>query len=414
MSSSTDEYLQAQLAQIERSGLRRERRQTQPLAGGRVRLDGRDLLDFTSNDYLGLRTHPALIEAACQAAAKAGVGAGSSPVVTGRTDYHVQLEQSLAELEQTEAALLFPTGYAANLGVLAALAGPADRVYCDRANHASLIDGSRLSNAAFRVYRRTRLDRLERALSRTESGRTLLVTDTVFSMDGELAPLAELAELATAHDAQLILDEAHATGLYGQTGSGLTSELGLPTEAAIRIGTLSKALGAMGGFVCGSSALIDLLSNTARTQFFSTALPPPVCAAASAAVQLVHSEPERRRRVRAKAREIRHGLRSLGWHVFGEPDCPIIPVLCGTPALAMRIAADLQERGILAAAVRPPTVPRGTSRLRLSLSAAHSDEDLQQLLEAFDQLDAPDIDLSSLPPTGLIPTLSPVTDRSPH
>jgi 8-amino-7-oxononanoate synthase len=387
-------WITAELDALSAGGMRRERRIVTPLPGGRCRLDGRTLVDFSSNDYLGLAGDERLIAAAAQALHDCGVGARASALVSGRSEWHARLEERLARFEETESAVLFPTGFAANLGTIAAVAGKDDVVFCDRFNHASLIDGCRLSGAKFQVYRHDALDRLDRAMRRAAGAhRRWIVTDAVFSMDGDVAPLAELCELAERHDAGLIVDEAHGTGVFGELGRGAAELCGVESRVTIRIGTLSKAVGCLGGFVTGSRDLCELLWNTARPQMFSTALPPAICAAAIAAVDAIESEPWRRQRVRELSDRLRSGLRDSGPAVPPQCVAPIIPVILGDPRQTMQIAGRLRDRGFLVAGIRPPTVLEGTSRLRISVSAAHSDDDVDALVEAVRELKSGNADL---------------------
>lgn len=351
---------------------------------GRFERDGRWLVDFGSNDYLGLAADPRLAEAARAAAEAYGWGAGASPLVTGWTAAHQALVEALADFEGTEAAVLFPTGFAANLGTVAALVGKADAVYSDRLNHACLIDGARLSGAAVRVYPHNDAARLGARLARDRGRfrRSLIVTDGVFSMDGDLAPLADLADLAERFGAVLLVDEAHGTGVFGPDGRGAASACGVAGRVHVRVGTLSKALGSLGGFVAGPRRLTDHLVNHARTQIYSTALPPAAAAAARAALEIAAAEPWRRRRVHDLADRLRRALAGAGVDVGGSAG-PIVPVVLGEPAAALACSERLLRAGLFTPAIRPPTVPAGTARLRVSLSAAHTDADLDALVAAL-------------------------------
>jgi 8-amino-7-oxononanoate synthase len=295
------------------------------------------------------------------------------------------LEERLARFEGAEAAVVFPTGYAANTGTIAALVGSGDAVFCDRLNHASLIDGCRNSEARFRVYPHLDLETLERELKKsTEARRRLIVTDSVFSMDGDVAPLAELSELSRRYDAMLLIDEAHATGVLGTLGRGLAEHDGIDKRNLITVGTLSKAAGAMGGFVAGGRTLCDWLWNTARPQVFSTALFTPAAAAACAALDVIEAEPWRRERLLELASRLRESLVSLGCRI--PPTrivTPIIPIILGEEARTVDAARRLEAAGFLVAAIRPPTVPRGQSRLRLSLHALLTDDDVTDLVQAI-------------------------------
>ncbi|HUG91982.1 MAG TPA: 8-amino-7-oxononanoate synthase [Planctomycetaceae bacterium] len=379
-------WLADDLDDLARQNLRRERRTVTPLPDGRCRVEDRTLVNFASNDYLNLANDPRVVEAARQAFGEAGAGARASALVCGRTAWHEQLEARLATFERQEAAVLFPTGYAANVGTIAALAGPDDLVCCDRLNHSSLVDGCRLSRAKLLVYRHDRLDRLARALHKARTRRRrLIVTDGVFSMDGVLAPLRALCELADKFDAALIVDEAHASGVFGEHGRGAAEHLGVEDRGIVRIGTLSKAVGALGGFVAGPQPLIDWLWNTARTQMFSTALPPAVCAAATAAIDIIESEPWRRERLHALSERLRQPLAAARIRTVPNSTGPIVPVVVGLPEAAVAAGRALEEAGFLVASNRPPTVPRGTSRLRISLTCAHGEDDVDRLAGALVQ-----------------------------
>lgn len=362
----------ARLDDLTASGLRRRRRTVRPLTDGWCAIDGRRVRNFASNDYLNLAHDPRVIAAAMESLGEAGIGATASALVCGRSVWHERLEQRLAEFETQPAALLFPTGMAANIGAVAALMGPDDCVFCDRFNHASLVDGCRLSGAKLRVYRHAELDRLEAALAQAAGFRNRwLVTDAVFSMDGDLAPLPELCGFAERFDAALIVDEAHGTGVFGERGRGVCEHFGVERRVAVRIGTLSKALGTLGGFVAGPQSLIDYLWNTARTQMFSTALPPALCAAADKAVEILQTTPALVASLRERCALFRDELAACGIAALPGSVGPIVPIIIGEPQRAIEVAARLEDRGLLVGAMRPPTVPRGTSRLRITVSLAH-------------------------------------------
>jgi len=366
-------WLGEELARLDRNGLRRRRRTVTPLPHGECEINGRRLLNFASNDYLGLAGDPRLREAARRVIDEQGVGAGASALVTGRTAWHERLEDRIAQFEGSEASLLFPTGYAANVGTIAALVGRGDVIFSDEFNHASLIDGCRLSRATVCVYPHADVSALADEMARHHSARRrLVVTDGVFSMDGDIAPLRELCDLAEQHAAMLLVDEAHGTGVLGEQGRGACELSGVESTQVIRVGTLSKAIGAIGGFVTGSQELVDSLWNHARTQVFSTALPPAVCAAACAAFDIIRDEPERRIELAARTRKLQEALVTAGLLMSSSEITPIVPVVIGDPQDTVRLATLLEEEGLLVAAIRPPTVPTGTSRLRISLSAAHS------------------------------------------
>ncbi len=383
-----DQHAREELAQIAAKGLLRSLEPLTTPAGAEVTLLGprgpERLVNWSSNDYLGLAGDPRLVEALCAGARAWGTGAGASRLVTGDFAPMNSLEADLAAFEGCEAALLFGSGYAANLGMIPALAGPEDVVCSDALNHASLIDGCRLSRARVAVYPHQDLGALESALRAAGSARRrVVVTDTVFSMDGDLAQLPELAALCERYGAALVVDEAHATGVLGPRGAGLVRALGLERQVDARMGTLSKALGVVGAHVAGSRALRDLLINKARPLIFSTALPPALAEAARASLAIVSGTEgdQRRARLFAGVRQLGAGLRRLG--VAAEERSPIFPVVLGAPARAVAAAAELRKRGHLLKAIRPPTVPAGTSRLRIALSAAHGPERISALLEAL-------------------------------
>ena len=382
-SARLDQVLQARLAD---RGRRAVRRRLRPIDGGigpRVVVDGRSVLQLCSNDYLGLAAHPAVTRAAADAALAYGAGAGSARLIAGTSAPHAALERDLARLKGTGAALALSSGYHANTGVLPILAEAGDAVFSDELNHASLIDGCRLSRAAVRVYRHADPEHLDRLLREAGGFRhRLIVTETVFGMDGDLAPLADLVSLARRHDAWLVVDEAHATGVFGRHGGGLVSQLGLTAAVDVQIGTLSKALGSLGGYVAGSAALIDWVVNAARPFVYTTALPPPAVAAARAAAAVLAAEPERRDRLWSHATWLRERLTAIGYRL-GPGRSPILPVLVGDAGTAVRLGDALLARGVLAPAIRPPTVPDGTARLRITPTAAHTADDLAVALDAF-------------------------------
>ena len=352
------------------------------LPGGRVRVAGRVLLNLSSNDYLGLSQDPRLIAAAREAAARWGVGAGASRLVVGHLALHEEVEAGLAAFKGTEAAVIFSTGYMTNLGVISALVGPGDTVFCDRLNHASIYDGIKLAGATLARFPHRDMNRLEDLLKEASPGKKLIITDSVFSVDGDLAPLPDLVELKERHGAALMLDEAHATGVLGPKGAGLAEALGLSERVEVHMGTFSKALGSLGGFVAGDRRLIEYLHNRARSFIYSTAMPPPVLGAIAAALELVASEPERRAYLLEEAGKFRQGLTEAGFDILGS-ETQIVPVLAGDNARTLSVAARLREEGLMAVALRPPTVPPGRARVRFSLSAAHSREDLAAAREAI-------------------------------
>lgn len=411
-------WIDEALADLERRGLRRQQSVRRGAQNARITIDGRELVNFGSNDYLGLAADERLAAAAHAAAEREGWGSGASPLVSGRSESHAELERRLAEFEGTEAALVFPSGFAANAGVIPALVDKGDVVFADAKNHASLIDGCRLAKAKRFVYPHADCEALEDWLREAGSfRRRLIVTDTLFSMDGDVAPVPRLVELAEEYDAMLLVDEAHATGVFGPKGRGVcdgneSTTVSAPGSAGgieaatystpgraggcrsteevrhkclIRIGTLSKALGSGGGFVCGSRRLIDWLANRARTYVFSTAQPPATSAAAIAALEIVEEEPQRREILLERAADLRQQLRAQGWNT-GNSASQIIPLIVGDPARTMKLAATLREAGFFVPGIRPPTVPKGESLLRISLCYHHTPDVIDALVATIGRL----------------------------
>lgn len=345
----------------------------------------RPLLNLSANDYLGLSQHPAILKAMQAALLKEGAGAGASRLVTGNRAAYAELEQAIAEWQSCEAALVFANGYMANTGVIQAVVGRDDVVFSDRLNHASIVDGILLSRAELVRYRHNDMEHLAALLHKhRDRRRKLIVTDSVFSMDGDQAPLQELVLLKQAYGAMLMVDEAHSGGVYGSSGEGLCHELGVKDDVDIHMGTFSKAFGVYGAYLCGSRTLIDILVNKARPLIYSTALPPSLLAGIAQALILVQQEHWRRERLQAAARRFRTSLSKAGLLVgSGGGGSPIVPILIGGNETALQFSAMLEERGIAAVAIRPPTVPDGTARIRFTLSAAHTDKELQGAAECI-------------------------------
>lgn len=376
-----------EVARLEAAELGRRVRALESASEPEVTLDGRRVLCLASNNYLGLAAHPEVVEAAVEAARRFGAGAGSARLVTGGLVIHDDLEARLAAFKGTEAALLFSSGYLANLGTVAALVGPGDVVFSDSLNHASIIDGCRLSKADVQVYRHADADHLADRLAawrRTAGagGRALVVTDSVFSMDGDVAPLPDIAAACERHGAVLMVDEAHATGVVGPGGRGGVAGFGLEGRVGVVMGTLSKSLGAAGGFIAGSAELCAYLRNRARSFVFDTALPPPTVAAALAALDVLEREPDRPVRARALAARLATGLRAAGYDV-ADPPAAVLPVVVGAPDAALGLSARLLDADVLVTAIRPPSVPDGTSRLRATVMATHTDAQVDRAIAAF-------------------------------
>ena len=383
--------LAARLAARRADNLYRQRPLLQSPQGPVVQVDGQEYLAFSSNDYLGLANHPQVVEAIQQGAARWGVGGGASHLVIGHSEPHHQLEQELAEFTGRERVLLLSSGYIANLAVITALVGKGDSVLHDRLNHASLLDAGLLSGARFSRYLHNDLNSLQQRLHKAQGNR-LLVTDGVFSMDGDLAHLPELAAQAKAHNAWLMVDDAHGFGVLGNTGGGLVEHYGLSTEdVPVLVGTLGKSFGTSGAFVAGSEELIETLIQFARPYIYTTSSPPAVACATLASLHLLQTEHWRREHLQQLIAQFRQGAQALGLNLMDSPT-PIQPIIIGDSGKAMAISAQLRAQGILVGAIRPPTVPAGSARLRITLTAAHSSEQVQHLLDALAlcQLEAAD------------------------
>jgi glycine C-acetyltransferase/8-amino-7-oxononanoate synthase len=365
----------AQLEALREAGLYRRTQLISGPQGPRVMLDGTPVLLLCSNNYLGFADHPRVREAAAEAAMRWGVGAGASRLVSGTMTIHEQLERALAEFEQTEACVLFGSGYLANVGVLSALGRGGQTIFSDALNHASLIDGCRLAHSETFVYNHCDLDHLAWALHEHAREGDLIVTDSVFSMDGDVAPLEGIVTLARRHGALVVVDEAHATGALGPGGRGAVAAAGLEGEVDVIIGTLSKALGSYGGYVCTRGEIVELLLNSARALIYSTAPPPPVVAGALAALELLIEQPLRPQKLQAQADVLRQELAAAAIPVAAGPT-QIIPLIVGDTDAALRFSAAALARGVFAQAIRPPTVPAGSSRLRLTVMASHTSSEL--------------------------------------
>jgi 8-amino-7-oxononanoate synthase len=372
---STD--IEDRLAEIRNRGLYRRMRCVSGPQGPRVLLDGRPVLLMCSNNYLGLADHPRVREAAAEAAMRYGAGAGASRLVSGNMTIHRRLEEQLAAFKHADACVLFGSGYLANSGVVSALAREGDVVFSDALNHASIIDGCRLARAETFVYDHADTDHLEWGLRQAEGRGSLIVTDGVFSMDGDVAPLERIVELAQRHDARVMVDEAHGTGVLGPGGRGAVAAAGIGDEVDVIVGTLGKALGAYGAYVLCDEEMAKYLTNTARTLIFSTALPPPAVAAAMAALELLAEQPRRVEKLQRNGAALRA---ALGYHGLPVPDwnTPIVPLIVGDASDAVSASERALQRGVFAQAIRPPTVPEGTSRLRLAVMASHTRSELRE------------------------------------
>ncbi len=382
------DFIAEELDKIEAAGLRRTMPRVDGPQGARVVVNGTDALLLCSNDYLGLASDERLKEAAIRATEKYGAGAGASRLVSGNMEPHRELEERIRGFKSTEAALLFNSGYNANLGLLTALSNRETEIFSDKLNHASIVDACVLSRARVRRYPNGDVDAVERLLKKSTAARRLIVTDGVFSMDGTVAPVRELAALAERFGAILIIDDAHATGVLGATGRGTLEHLGMEaTPSIVQMGTLGKALGSFGAFIAATREVVDLLVSRARPFIFTTALPPAVAAAGSKAIEIVESNPALVERLRANARLLRDGLTGAGVGVISPQEVtPIIPIPVGGAARAVELSDRLLEAGVFIQAIRPPTVPQGTSRLRATVSAVHTEDDIASAIEAIRQV----------------------------
>ena len=379
----TEHWLKSELDQLHQAGLWRSLRSVTTAPTRRALLDGRDVILLGSNNYLGLSVHPIVTEAAATAARKYGTGASASRLMSGNCDLYTELEAKIAKVKETEAALVFGSGYLANIGTIPVLAGDKDLILSDALNHASLIDGCRLSHATKQIYRHCDIEHLESLLTQsTKFRRRLIVTDGIFSMDGDIAPLPEICELADRYDAMVMVDDAHSFGVLGEKGGGTVEHFGLENRGVIQMGTLSKAVGGLGGYVAGSADLIDFLVNRARSFIFTTGLPPATLAGASAALDVIYSTPELRRRLSSNVLLLKNALLEKGFQLLPS-ETQILPLILGAADVASRFAEVLLSHGVYAPAIRPPTVPEGTSRLRLSVIASHTPEDLEIAVEGF-------------------------------
>jgi 8-amino-7-oxononanoate synthase len=381
--TSMDASLQAQLDKRREQFLYRQRTNVTSGCGAKLQVDGRSLVNFCSNDYLGLAGHPAIAAALKSGADTYGTGSGASHLISGHSAAHQQLEEQLAEFTGRPRALLFSTGYMANMGVINALVGRHDLVLQDQLNHASLLDGGWLSRADSKRYKHNNLEHLQQQLEQSGAHRKLIVTDGVFSMDGDLAPLPEISTIAAKHNGWLMVDDAHGVGVLGATGGGIVEAQNLSIDQVpILMGTLGKSFGTFGAFVAGSEALIETLIQFARTYIYTTALPPAIACATSASLQVIRKEQWRRDHLQRLIARFRRGAQQIGLQLMAS-DTPIQPILVNDDQLVVAINQQLRESGFMVGAIRPPTVPKGTGRLRITLSASHTEQQVDQLLDAL-------------------------------
>lgn len=379
-----DQWLSERIEETKRVGLYRKLRTMSTASQPQMLVNGTQQIVFSSNNYLSLANNPILIEEAVKTVKEFGIGSSGSRLTTGNTEWHEKLERRIAIFKRMEAALLFSSGYLANVGVLSSLPEKGDVLLSDQLNHASIIDGCRLSKAETVIYKHTDMNNLEGKLKETQTyTRRFIVTDGVFSMDGTIAPLDQIMKLAKRYNAYVIVDDAHATGVLGERGRGTSEFFGVSPDVVI--GTLSKAVGVEGGFVTGSKVLIEFLLNHARTFIFQTSIPPASCAAAYAAIDIIEKSHKKRESLLRKIKKIKNSLEEMGFIVYGQ-NTPIIPVIIGDPEMSVRFSSNLQENGIYAPAIRPPTVPKEESRIRLTVTADHNDLQVEYMLAAFAEI----------------------------
>lgn len=381
------DLLREELSELEEKGLRRCLRLLEGEQKEKVTIDGKEVLNLCSNNYLGLANDERIKSAAREAIDKYGIGSGASRLVVGSMSLHKRLEERIAAFKGKEAALLFNSGYTANLSAIPALCGKDDIIFSDKLNHASIVDGILLSRAEFKRYRHKDMDNLEDML-RASGGfkRKMIVTDTIFSMDGDIAPLPKIVELAERYDAWIYIDEAHATGVLGKGGKGAIEHFGIEVDKIqVQMGTLSKAVGSFGAFICGSKTLIEYLINKSRGFIYTTSLPPAICAASIASLEIIENEPSLRQKLWENVIFLRDGLKELGFDTL-ESETPIIPILTREPKITMEFSKRLFEDGIFVQGIRPPTVPEGKGRLRATVMATHKRQDLERALDSFEKV----------------------------
>lgn len=384
--SSQSEFSE-ELESLRNKNLLRKLTCVEPSGSTNIKIKGQVYINYSSNDYLGLSNHPEIVKAAAAALRKYGFGSGSSRLLSGTCPPHFQLEERIAKFKKTEAALVFNTGYAANTGSIPVISGEDTVIFTDELNHASIVDGTRLSKAHVTVYRHRDVNHLESLLKKALNGksirRRLVITDTVFSMDGDIAPLKYLASLCDRYDALLMIDDAHGTGVLGKTGRGGLEHFGIKADNIIQMGTLSKAAGCYGAFIAGNKDLIELLINRARSFIYSTSLPPAVAVAGIKAIDIIDKRSTGlRQQLWKKRNRLYEGLKSLGYDTLGS-ETPIIPILAGDARNALRLGQYLYENKIFAPAIRPPTVPENRCRIRFSVTAGHTDENIDRVLESL-------------------------------
>lgn len=387
MNSQSFDFIEEDLIGLKKSGLYRQLPFIESPQEPRVKINGKETILLCSNNYLGLANHPKIKEAAIKAIERYGFGSGASRLVSGNVEPHKKLEERLARFKNTEAALVFNSGYHANIGIISALAGRGDVVFSDKLNHASIVDACILSRAEVKRYPHCDLNALENSLKNSSraphhASRKLIVTDSVFSMEGDISPLKDISELADKYNCMLMVDDAHATGVLGKNGKGTIEHLGIDNPNIIQMGTLGKALGCFGAYVAGKKTLIDYLINKARSFIYTTSLPPAVCAASIAAIDIIENEPQIRQNLLERVKFFRDDLKNRGLDTM-RSETQIMPILIGDADKTVQISKNLLGKGIFVQAIRPPTVPQGTSRLRITLMANHSWDDLKYAVETI-------------------------------
>jgi len=381
-----DTFFRDEINDLKKKGLYRELRTVEGEQDSSVLINGKRVLMFSSNNYLGLANHPGIKKASMDAALYYGTGSGGSRLISGSMEVHRTLEKELALFKGTDGALLFSSGYHANVGAISALAGEGDLILSDEFNHASIVDGCRLSRGEVRVYKHGDMNSLKEILRRSSKfKRRLIVTDSVFSVDGDIAPLPDIVDLAEKYSALVMVDDAHGTGVLGKNGKGAIEHFGLEGKVEIQMGTLGKALGSFGAYIAGSEDLIQYLVNKTRSLLYTTALPPSVCGSALAALKILGERPELVSQLRNNASYFRKGMRDLGYPI-SESGTPILPLILRDPFVTMNMARSLFDEGVYVQGIRPPTVPEGTSRLRITLMASHTREQLDFGLRAFKKI----------------------------
>jgi len=380
-----DLVLEKELAELKRQGLFRKMKRLDSMQGPTVVIDGKETILLSSNNYLGLASHSEIIKAQIQGVEEFGAGSCASRLISGNTTLCENLEKKIADFKGTESAIVFPTGYMANAGAISALAGERDLIVCDKLNHASIIDGARLSGATLRTYPHKNLGRLEDILKKTVCKRKIIITDGIFSMDGDIAPLPEIVMIAEKYDAILMLDDAHATGILGKSGRGTCEHFGIHKGVDIQMGTLSKALGNLGGFIAGSTTLIDYIRNKARSFIYSTALPPAIVNGCIKAIEIVERDAGLRERLWSNVKKFRSALQRLDFNIM-DSETQIIPVCMEDASLTIKASEFLLKNGVFAPGIRPPTVPKAKCRIRTSLMAIHTDEHIDKAIEVFRRL----------------------------